>query len=158
LRIVDDQGNNLGVMPLEAALKLAVEKGVDLIEVVPKANPPVAKIISFDKFRYQKEKEERKKEKSSKVHELKQVQISLAAAKNDLETKARKIEEFLTKGHPVDILLRLRGREKYNRSFALGKLKDFLKFITGEYKITKDVKPGGRGLSIQIARKQKHEI
>jgi len=92
-------------MPLEAALKLAQEKGLDLIEIAPKAIPPVAKIISFDKFRYQKEKEARKKEKASKIKELKQIQISLVAAKNDLEIKARKVEEFLSKGHPVDVVL-----------------------------------------------------
>jgi translation initiation factor IF-3 len=137
-------------MPLEAALKLAQEKGLDLIEIAPKAIPPVAKIISFDKFRYQKEKEARKKEKASKIKELKQIQISLVAAKNDLEIKARKVEEFLSKGHPVDVVLKLKGREKFNKSFALSKLENFLKIIPGEYKILKEPKFGGRGVSIQI--------
>ena len=66
LRVIDDHGENLGIMPLEAALKLAAEKNVDLIEVVPNAKPPIAKAISFDKFRYQKEKELKKQKTAQK--------------------------------------------------------------------------------------------
>ena len=153
LRVVDDQGENFGVMPLEAALKLAEEKGLDLIEIAPKVIPPVARIISFDKFRYQKEKEEKKKEKLSKTFELKQIQISLGAAKNDLEIKARKVEEFLAKGHPVTIMMRLRGREKYNKPFAFQKLQEFSKFITAEYKVLREPKIGGQGISVNIIKK-----
>jgi len=151
LRVIDELDKNLGVMPLEAALKLAAEKGLDLIEIAPKAVPPVAKIISFDKFRYQKEKEERKKEKLSKTLELKQIQISLRAAKNDLEIKAKKVEEFLVKGHPVAIVLRLRGREKYNKPFAFQKLEEFSKFIKTEYKVLREPKIGGQGISVNIS-------
>lgn len=153
MRVVDDQGENFGVMPLEAALKLAEEKGLDIIEIAPKANPPVAKIISFDKFRYQREKEEKKKEKLSKTFELKQIQISVGAAKNDLEIKAKKIEEFLAKGHPVTIVMRLRGREKYNKPFAFQKLDEFSKFIKTEYKVLRAPKFGGRGISVNIIKK-----
>jgi len=140
-------------MSVEAALKLAAEKGLDLVEIAPQATPPVAKIINFDKFRYQKEKEERKKQKLSKTLELKQIQISLAAAKNDLEIKAKKIEEFLDKGHPVTILLRLQGREKYNKPFALQKLEEFLKIIKTEYKVLGEPKASGQGISVNIAKK-----
>ena len=153
LRVVDELGKNLGIMPLEAALKLAAEKELDLIEIAPKAVPPVAKIISFDKFRYQKEKEGRKKKRLSKTLELKQIQISLAAAKNDLEIKARKIEEFLAKGHPVTITMRLRGREKYNKPFAFQRLQEFSKFIKADYKVLREPKIGGQGISVNIAKK-----
>ena len=140
-------------MLLEAALKLAEEKGLDLIEIALKANPPVAKIISFDKFRYQREKEEKKKKKLSKTFELKQIQISLGAAKNDLEIKAKKVEEFLAKGHPVTIVMRLRGREKYNKPFAFQRLQEFSKFIKTEYKVLREPKIGGRGISVNILKK-----
>jgi len=84
LRVVDETGENLGVMPLEAALKLAMEKGLDLIEIAPMVKPPVARIISFDKFRYQKEKELKKQKATQKTSELKQIQITAKSAKNDL--------------------------------------------------------------------------
>jgi len=151
--VLDEEGKNLGIMPLEAALKLAQDKTLDLIEVVPTAKPPVAKIISFDKFRYQREKELKKQKASQKISELKQVQISAREAKNDLETKVRKIEEFLAEGNKVEIMLTLRGREKYNRTWAFQKLNEFLKMIPTECKITMEPRFGGRGLITQITKK-----
>ncbi|MBI5079312.1 translation initiation factor IF-3 [Candidatus Wolfebacteria bacterium] len=153
MRVLDEKGQNIGVMPLEAALKLAAEKGDDLIEVVPTAKPPVAKIISFDKFRYQKEKEFKKQKAGQKVSELKRIQISVKAAKNDLEIKIKKLKEFLEDGDKVEILLVLRGREKYNRDWARLKLEEFLKMIDVEYKITMAPKFGGKGMIAQIVSK-----
>jgi translation initiation factor IF-3 len=153
LRIVSETGENLGVMPLEAALKLAAEKGLDLIEIAPMVKPPVAKIISFDKFRYQKEKELKKQKALQKVSELKRVQITARAAKNDLEIRAKKADEFLNEGDKVEIMLVLRGREKYNRIWANQKIDEFMKMITVEYKITMPPKFVGRGIVMQIAKK-----
>lgn len=153
LRVIDEREGNLGVMPLEAALKLAEERGLDLVLIAPTINPPVAKIISFDKFRYQKEKELKKKRAGQKVAELKQVRISPRAARNDLEVKAKKTEEFLGEGHRVGIFLLLKGREKYNRAWTSGRLEEFLKMITVEYKIESPPKFGGKGLMMQIVKK-----
>ncbi len=153
MRVVDETGANLGVMPLEAALKLAEEKDLDLIEIAPTAKPAVAKIISFDKFRYQKERELKKQKTSHKASELKQVRISVRAAKNDLTIKAEKINEFLDKGHKVEIILRLKGREKYNRDWARYKMEEFLKLITIEYKISLETRFVGQGLVMQIVKK-----
>lgn len=140
-------------MPREAALKLSEDKGLDLIEISAAAKPPVAKIISFDKFRYQKEKEAKKQKSTQKVSELKQIQLSARAAKNDLEIKVKKLEGFLDKGHKVEIFLRLKGREKYNRNWARYKLEEFLKMITAEYKITLEPRFVGQGLTMQIIKK-----
>jgi len=153
LRVVDETGKNLGVMPREAALKLAQERGLDLIEIAPAAQPPVAKIINFDKFRYQKEKEIKKQKLAQKISELKQVRISSRAAKNDLEIKAKKVIEFLNEGHKVEILLQLKGREKYNKDWARYKLEEFLKMISVEYKITMEPRFGGQGLVMQIIKR-----
>lgn len=153
LRVVDDKEGNLGVMPLEAALKLASERGLDLIEIAPQAKPPVAKIISFDKFRYQKEKELKKQKTGQKITELKQVRISARAALNDLEIKAKKVDKFLSQGYKVEIMLSLRGREKYNRPWANQKLNEFSKMIKSEYKVTSEPKFGGRGLMVQVSKK-----
>ncbi len=152
-RVVDETGKNLGIMPREAALKLAEDKGLDLIEISAAAKPPVVKIISFDKFRYQQEKEAKKQKTTQKFNELKQIQLSARAAKNDLEIKVKKLEGFLEKGHKVEIFLRLRGREKYNRNWAHYKLEEFLKMISLEYKITLEPRFGGQGMIMQIAKK-----
>lgn len=140
-------------MPLDAALKLAEEKGLDLIEIGPEAKPPVAKIINFDKFRYQKEKELKKQKLAQKVSELKGIRISARAAKNDLETRIKKIEEFVEDGHKIEIVLILRGREKWNKDWARMKLEEFLKMIPFEYKIIMEPRFGGKGLIMQIAKK-----
>jgi len=153
LRVVDETGENLGVMPLEAALKLAMEKGLDLIEIAPMVKPPVARIISFDKFRYQKEKELKKQKATQKTSELKQIQITAKSAKNDLETRVKRINEFLEEENKVEIMLVLKGREKYNREWARYKLNEFLKMITVEYKTTMEPRFIGKGIVMQIMKK-----
>ncbi len=140
-------------MPLSAALKLAIEKGLDLIEIAPMAKPPVAKITSFDKFRYQKEKELKKQKSAQKTSELKQIQITAKSAKNDLEIRIKKIEEFANEGHKIEIVLKLFGREKANKDWARFKLDEFLKMIPFEYKVLSEPKFAGRGMTVQISKK-----
>ena len=153
VRVIDDQGENLGVMTKEAALALAIEKGLDLIEIAPNINPPVARIIQFDKFRYQKEKEFKKQRLAQKAKELKHVRITPRAALNDLEVKVRKAEEFLSEGHKVEINLYLRGREKGNKEWGLRKLDEFLKMIKIPHQVTMEPKWGMRGFTSQITKK-----
>ena len=153
LRVVDDKGDNLGILKTEEALRIAGERELDLIEVAPHAKPPVARIISFDKSRYQKEKEEKKQRQGEKRKELKQVRITPRAALNDLQVKARKTNKFLEEGHKVEINLFLRGREKANKSWGLEKLNEFMKMITVPYKVSMEPKRGGRGFITQIDKK-----
>lgn len=151
--MIDETGTALGVMSREEALRLAQEKNLDLIEIAPTAKPPVAKIISYDKFRYQKEKEWKKQRQGQKGSELKQIRISARAAKNDLGIKARKLDEFLSEGHVVEVMLVLRGREKYNREWANLKLKEFLMMITPDHKKITEAKFAGKGLMMHIGKK-----
>lgn len=151
VRVTSSDGENLGVFKTEEAIKMAKEKGLDLIEVVPGVSPPITKIQSFDKYRYQKDKAEKQERKNQKSAGVKVVQISVRAAKNDLEIKLRKLEEFLSDGHPVEIYVRLRGREKGNKNWARQKLSEFQKMIPLEYKVLSEPKFGGGGLSLQIA-------
>lgn len=150
--MVDEQGENLGVMPREKALEIARERGLDLIEIAALAQPPVAKIVSFDKFRYQKAKEFKKQRRAQKSPELKQIRISARAARNDLEIKARKLNEFLDEGHKVEIMLVLRGREKGMKDWARQRMKEFLTIISPDHKVIVEPKAGGRGLLMQIGR------
>lgn len=152
LRVIDEQGNNLGVLKREEALAL-VKPGIDLIEIVPTAKPPVARLMSFDKYRYERAKQEKKERMAQKSTSLKQVQITARAATNDLMIKVRQLEKFLEEGHTVEINLFLRGREKYNKEWARQKLDEFLKMITAEYKRLTEPRFGGRGMTMQISKK-----
>ena len=147
--MIDEEGKILGVMKRGAALERARDKGLDLIELSPLARPPVARIMSFDKFRYQLEKRLKKQHTGKKQHILKQVQISGRIARNDLQVKARKTNEFLQAGNPVTIVLVLRGRQKGNREWAHEKLREFLSFIN-PHRIITQPKIMGRGIHVQI--------
>ena len=153
LRVVDEQGENLGVMTREKAFQEAAARGVDVIEIAPNAKPPVARLMSFDKFRYMQEKQEKKERASQKANQPKQIQISARAATNDLQVKLKKLEEFLQEGRPVEIQMRLKGREKGNKAWAEGKLREFMSMITTEYKIVTPPRFGGRGMTAQIIKK-----
>ncbi|MDI6820856.1 MAG: translation initiation factor IF-3 [Patescibacteria group bacterium] len=153
LRVIDENSANLGVLKREEALRLAKEKGLDLIEIAPTAKPPVAHIISFDKFRYQKEKEEKKQRQAQKTKELKHIRISPRAALNDLRIKANQTESFLEYGHQVEILLFVRGREKGNRDWNLKKLNGFLNMIKIPHLINLEPRFVGKGFIVHIAKK-----
>jgi translation initiation factor IF-3 len=151
--VIDDTGSNLGVLKTSAALERAKEMGLDLIEVSPAANPPVARIMSYDKFRYEETKKLKKQKAKQKGQELKQVKISIREAKNDLERKANRVNEFLEGGNQVEIMLWLRGREKANKDFARNKLTEFLTTIDPDHKVIMHPKYSGRGFIVQVAKK-----
>ncbi len=153
LRIIGEQGENLGVMSKEDALKLAEQKGLDLIEVGPNAAPPIARLMSYDKFRYEQGKKLRKQREQGKGQEMKQIQISVKEARHDLEIKAKRIDEFLTEGHPVSIVMNLRGREKANKDWALKKMREFLPFIHAPFTVAMEPRWGGRGFVMQLNKK-----
>jgi len=136
VRVIDDQGQNLGIMALDQALALARERGLDLIEIAPQANPPVAKIMSFGKYKYTQQREARKTKTRRDV--VKTVRITFGAGLHDLEIRARQAEEFLAEGNRVQIEMRLRGREKGKRDLA------YLKLLPLEVKILNERKtPNG---------------
>jgi len=148
LRVLGEKSENLGVLSLAEAQEKAKEAGLDLVLITESANPPVARIISFDKFRYQKEKELKKQQQ--RVPESKRVQISPREGAHDLSFKLKRLEEFLQAGHKVEIQVTLRGREKGMQDFARTKLKEFLAKVETPHRIIQEVKAGGRGLITQI--------
>lgn len=153
MRVLDEAGGNLGVMDKNAALSLAKEKGLDLIEISPNAKPPVARIMSFDKFRYQQKKKEKQQKAQQKTQGLKQIQISVGEAKHDLDRKAQRVNEFMTEGNQVEVLMVLRGRQKAHKDFAKERLSAFLKMVSPEHKVIMDMRQGGHGISVQISKK-----
>jgi len=140
-------------MSLSEALKIAEEAGVDLIEISPSASPPVAKVVDWGKYQYQKMKEQQKNRKHAKAVELKQMRMGLKIGANDLEIKLRKIREFLSVGHKVKILIFFRGREMAHQELGYEMIDRIIAQLE-EYAILEQ-KPqmAGRNLSIVIRSK-----
>jgi len=144
-------------MSLEEALKLAKEKGLDLIEFAPMAKPPVARIMDYGKHIYREEKEDRKQKARQRKDALKIIRLSLNTGSNDAKIKAEKTNAFLKEGLKVQVELILKGRAKYYKTFAdLGKQKveDFLKLITVPTKIISELKKQPRGWSTTITKQK----
>lgn len=150
--MIDDEGKNLGVLPIEQALALAKEKNLDLIEIVSTLQPPIVKISDFGKFLYQKEKEERKQRAKQRTDEMKSVRLTFGIGKHDLEFKARQAEEFLEEYTKVQIEMVLRGREKGRQDFARQKVEEFLKMITKPFKVIQAPKRAPRGFIVIIGK------
>lgn len=118
VRVVDDEGRHVGVMPIFNAIQKAREVGVDLIEVAPNANPPVCKIINFKKFKYIEAKKEREEKKGQKGGDIKEVQLSPFIAKNDLQTRINKTKDFIEHNNKVKVRIRFRGNELGKKEFG----------------------------------------
>ena len=126
VRVIDDEGEMLGVMPLARALELAREQELDLVEVSPKAQPPVAKITDYGRMRYQKEKELQKQKVKQKKIEVKDIRLSLRISPHDLEMRAEQATKFLERGDKLKIEILLKGREKQHAGKATAIMKDFI--------------------------------
>lgn len=109
--------------------------------------------MSFDKYRYVKEKEDKKQRQAQRAVRSKQIQLNARAADHERVMKVKQLEKFLEKGYPVEIQMKLRGREKGMKEWTQERLQQFLALITTEYKVITPPRPGGRGIIMQIARK-----
>ena len=145
VRVVDDTGENLGVMPTEQARSLASEKELDLVEVAPQANPPVCKIVDFCKYHYQQEKRDRKGRRRSK---LKEVKFTIKIGEHDFQTKLKRARSFLEKGDIVRVSIFFRGREIVHASRG----RDLLKRVEEEVSDLARVegRPTARGKILQM--------
>ncbi|MEK7553019.1 MAG: translation initiation factor IF-3 [Patescibacteria group bacterium] len=153
LRLVDEAGSNLGVLSLAEALARAEADGIDLIEISPTANPPVAKLMDFGKFQYLENKRDRQIRAKAHPTETKSIQIKVGTGDHDLEIKANKVSEFLEAGHRVRIELYLRGRTKYfDQQFLKSRLERLLKFIRVNYRAAGEPEKSAKGISVIIER------
>ena len=153
LRVVGAEGENLGVLTLEEALKAADSAKLDLIEISPKAKPPVAKIMDFGQYRYETKRKASEVKAKSHVTETKSVQVKIGTGEADQALKARRAAEWLSEGHRVKVDLFLWGRYKYMEpEFLKERLQRFLKIIPIEYKVADEIKKSPKGFTIIIER------
>jgi len=153
LRVIGGSGEQLGIMSRQEALKLAEEAGVDLVEISPNADPPVAKIIDWGKYQYQKMKEQQKNRKSSKQSELKQMRFGLKIGSGDLEIKLRKIRGFLSEGHKVRIQIFYRGREMAHKELGYDMINRIIEQLEDDAVTEQQPQMAGRNLSVVIRSK-----
>lgn len=154
VRVIGAEGEPLGVLSIEEALKQAQAKEMDLVEVSPKANPPVCKILDYGQFKYQKEKEAKKRKAQSAEVELKGVRLSVRIGVGDLEVRKNQALKFLEKGDKVKVELPLRGREKAHRDVAKQVVADFVEKIKEVYpiRLEQEIKYQSGRLTTIIAR------
>ena len=152
LRVIGPKGENLGVLSLEDALRRAGEFSLDLIEISPTANPPVAKIADLGKYLYEENKKAKSAKKSHST-EIKTVQVKLATGDHDLTLKAKKASEWLSEGNRVKIDLFLPGRAKYlDEKFLKERIERMLKLVSVDYKVASPATKSPKGMSLLIER------
>jgi len=127
LRVIDSDGKQLGILPRSEALRLAEDRSLDLVEVAPNAEPPVAKLMDFGKYQYERAKREREARKSRKEVEVKEVRLRPKTDDHDINFKVRQARSFLESGAKVKVRMRFRGREIYNLDVAKKQFDHFAK-------------------------------
>ena len=144
IRLIDDEGNQKGIVPTIDALRMARDEDLDLVEVSPNANPPVCKILDFGKYRFEMEKKLRDSKKNQKVLKLKEIRMQPKIGPGDLDTKAKHVQEFLDEGNKVKITIRFRGRELAHTELGYGVLQEVLKRLTSAYVVEKPAAMDGK--------------
>ncbi len=153
LRVIGAAGENLGVLPLPEALAAALRAGLDLIEISPSAVPPVAKIMDYGKFEYERSKKEKIARSKVKISETKDVQIKVGTGENDILLKAKKAAEWLAEGHRVRAELFLKGRYKgMDEAFLKDRLERFITRIPYAYKVAEPIERSPKGFAGVIER------
>lgn len=153
LRVIGADGEQLGILSRADALKVAEDAGLDLVEISPNAAPPVAKVVDWGKYQYQKMKEQQKNRKSSKVSELKQMRFGLKIGSGDLEIKLRKIRGFLEAGHKVRIQIFYRGREMAHKELGYVMIDKIVALLEDDAILEQKPQMAGRNLSIVVRSK-----
>ena len=125
MRVIDSDGRQLGILPRREALRLAEERSLDLVEVAPQADPPVAKLMDFGKYQYERAKREREARKARKEIEVKEIRLRPKTGEHDVAFKIRRAREFLESGAKVKVRIRFRGREITHQEVALRQLDRF---------------------------------
>ena len=153
VRLIANDGEQLGVMSAREAQKLADEAGLDLVKISPKAKPPVCKIIDYGKYKYEQTRKEKLAKKKQKVIDVKEVRMSPNIDTNDLNTKINHAKKFLAKGARVKVTLRFRGRELAHVNASKYILDDFAKALEDVATIDKKPKFEGRSMTMILAPK-----
>ena len=154
VRVIGEEGQQLGIMSSREAQALADEAGLDLIKIAPTAKPPVCRIADYGKFKYEQMRREKEAKKKQKVIEVKEIRLSPNIDTNDLNTKSNAARKFLTKGDKVKVSLRFRGREMAHMNTSKHILDDFAESLSDIAVVDKAPKVEGRSMTMYLTEKR----
>ena len=154
VRVIGEDGEQLGIMPTKEAQKLADDAGLDLVKIAPTAKPPVCKIVDYGKYRYEQARREKEAKKKQKTVEVKEIRLSPNIDTNDLNTKMNAARKFLSKGDKVKVTLRFRGREMAHMANSKHILDDFAENLSDVATLEKAPKVEGRSMTMFLAEKR----
>ncbi|MBO5450895.1 MAG: translation initiation factor IF-3 [Lachnospiraceae bacterium] len=154
VRVVSEDGEQLGIMSAKEAQDLADEAGLDLVKIAPNAKPPVCKIVDYSKYKYEQARREKEAKKKQKTIEIKEIRLSPNIDTNDLNTKMNAAKKFITKGDKVKVTLRFRGREMAHMNSSKHILDDFAEGLAEIAVVEKPAKVEGRSMTMVLAEKR----
>ena len=154
VRLIGEDGEQLGIMSAREAMKIAQEAELDLVKIAPAAKPPVCKIIDYGKYKYEQARKEKEAKKKQKTVEVKEVRLSPNIDTNDLNTKINNAKKFISKGNKVKVTLRFRGREMAHVQQSKHILDDFAETLAEVAVVEKPAKMEGRAMSMVLAEKR----
>ena len=154
IRLIGEDGEQLGIMSAREAMKIAQEAELDLVKIAPAAKPPVCKIIDYGKYKYEQARKEKEAKKKQKTVEVKEVRLSPNIDTNDLNTKINNAKKFISKGNKVKVTLRFRGREMAHVQQSKHILDDFAVTLADVAVVEKPAKMEGRAMSMVLAEKR----
>lgn len=154
VRVIGENGEQLGIMSVKDAMRLAEEAELDLVKIAPTAQPPVCRIVDYGKFKYEQLRKEKEAKKKQKIIEVKEIRLSPNIDTNDLNTKTNAARKFLTKGDRVKITLRFRGREMAHMNNSKHILDDFAENLADIAVVEKAPKVEGRSMTMFLAQKK----
>jgi translation initiation factor IF-3 len=154
VRVIDDEGQQLGILPIQEAIRIAYERNLDLVEVAPNSVPPVCRLLDFGKYQYERQKQEREARKRQKVIEIKEIRLRPRTGDHDIAVKVRQTLSFLEEGSKVKVAVRFRGREITHPEIAREQLDEFVERV-GDAAII-EVQPSmeGRNLFMLLSPKK----
>ena len=153
VRLIDENGNQQGVVHSDVALRMAEEAGLDLVKIAPQATPPVCKIMDYGKYKFEQTKREKEARKNQHIVEIKEVRMSPSIDVNDFNVKLRNAQKFLAEGNRVKVTVRFRGREMAHTDIGKGLLLKFAEQCAEVAALDKEPKLDGRHMSIFLSPK-----
>jgi translation initiation factor IF-3 len=151
VRVIDEEGQQLGILPIQEAMRMAYERNLDLVEVAPNAVPPVCRLLDFGKYQYERQKKEREARRAQKIIEIKEIRLQPRTAEHDMDVKVRQTLAFLEEGSKVKVAVRFRGREITHPEIARDQLVQFVEKIGGAAVVEVQPSMEGRNLFMLLS-------
>ena len=153
VRLIGSEGEQLGIMSAEEALRIAIEHELDLVKIAPGSNPPVCRVMDYGKYRFEQTKKEKEAKKNQRIIEVKEIRMSPGIDTNDFNTKLKNAQKFLSDGDRVKVSVRFRGREMAHTDIGADLLRDFAEKCAEIANLDKAAKLEGRSMSIFLSPK-----